>query len=170
MKRVIIMAAALLLMFGAADAAEMFTLKAAGEKTIVATELSNGMRFKGYEGKPVLVNFFGKQCRYCKKEIPHLVAMEKRYGNRVGIFGIHMQGRMMPQDRMQLAGAAGFNYPVFEYEDNMAIVQHIGSRARFNGSIPFNIIFNGKGEVSEIVPGYLSDKDLEMIFDELLKK
>ncbi|UFS63383.1 redoxin domain-containing protein [Sulfurimonas sp. HSL-3221] len=170
MKRIMMMMAALLLTMGSAGAAEMFTLKAAGEKTIAATELPNGMRFRGFDGKPVLVNFFGKQCRYCKKEIPHLEALKKRYGGRIGIIGIHMQGRMMPQERAQIAGKAGFNYPVFEYEDNMAIVQHIGSRARFNGSIPFNIVFNGKGEVSEIIPGYLSDKDLEMIFSELLKK
>ncbi|WP_345971032.1 MULTISPECIES: TlpA disulfide reductase family protein [Sulfurimonas] len=170
MKRIIMMMAALLLTMSSAGAVEMFTLKAAGEKTIAATEMPNGMRFRGYDGKPVLVNFFGKQCRYCKKEIPHLEELKKRYGGRIGIIGIHMQGRMMPQERAQIAGKAGFNYPVFEYEDNMAIVQHIGSRARFNGSIPFNIVFNGKGEVSEIIPGYLSDKDLEMIFSELLKK
>jgi len=77
---------------------------------------------------------------------------------------------MTPQERTALNAQLGFNYPVFEYDDNVAIVRHIGSRARFNGSIPFNIIFNGKGEVSEIIPGYVSDKDLETIFADLLKK
>jgi thioredoxin-related protein len=52
----------------------------------------------------------------------------------------------------------------------MAIVRHIGSRAGYNGSIPFNIFFNGKGDVVEIVPGYLGEQDLEMIFSELLKR
>ncbi|MEJ2500373.1 MAG: hypothetical protein P8Y65_04485, partial [Campylobacterales bacterium] len=72
MKRFVLMIAAVLLAYSAAGAADMFTLKRAGEKTIAATALPNGMHFRGFEGKPVLVNFFGKNCRYCKREIPHL--------------------------------------------------------------------------------------------------
>jgi len=170
MKKVIVILSVLFMAWQSADAAEMFTLKAAGEKTIVATEMPNGMLFKGFEGKPVLLNFFGKECRYCKMEIPHLVELKKRYGDKIGIIAVHVQQRMTPQERAAMQKQFGFNYPIFEYDDNMAIVRHIGSRARYNGSIPFNVVFNGKGEVVEIIPGYLSGKDMEMIFSELLQK
>lgn len=151
------------------QAAETFTLKGTGEKTIVATDLPNGMTFKGYEGKPVLLNFFGKNCRYCMREIPHLVALKKEYGDRIGIIGLHVQERMTFAERNMLQQQLGFNYPVFEYDDNMAILRHVGSRAGYNGSIPFNVIFNAKGEVTEIIPGYLGEADLKIIFTELLK-
>lgn len=164
------MISAVLLAYAAAGAAEMFTLKRAGEKTIAATALPNGMQFRGYEGKPVLVNFFGKNCRYCKREIPHLAALKQRYKDKIGIIGIHVQARMSPEERSALQQQLGISYPYYEYDDNMAIVRYIGSRARFNGSIPFNIVFNGEGEVAEIIPGYLGEKDLEMIFSELLKR
>ncbi|MEJ2468101.1 MAG: TlpA disulfide reductase family protein [Campylobacterales bacterium] len=170
MKRFVLMIAAVLLAYSAAGAADMFTLKRAGEKTIAATALPNGMHFRGFEGKPVLVNFFGKNCRYCKREIPHLAALKQRYKDRIGIIGIHVQERMSSEERSALQKQLGINYPFFEYDDNMAIVRHIGSRAGYNGSIPFNIFFNGKGDVVEIVPGYLGEQDLEMIFSELLKR
>ena len=149
--------------------AESFTLKAKGQPAIVATDLPNGMLFKGYEGKPVLLNFFGKNCRYCMREIPHLVALKQKYGNRIGIIGMHVQQRMSDGERFMLQKRLGFNYPIYEYLDNVGFVQHVGARAGFTGSIPFNIVFDGKGKVAEIIPGYISDRDLEMIFSELLK-
>lgn len=154
----------------AAQKPEMFTLKAAGEKSIVATSLPNGMTFKGYEGKPVLLNFFGKNCRYCWREIPHLVALKKRYGDKIGIIGVHVQQRMSFAERSRLQKQLGFNYPVFEYDDNAGFVRYIGARARFSGSIPFNIFFDRKGEVVQIIPGYIGEDDLKTIFSELLKQ
>ena len=163
-KFLMIMAAALLLQ--TANAAETFTLKAAGQPTIAVTELPNGMTFKGFEGKPLLLNFFGKTCGYCQREIPHLEAAKKRFGDKIAIIGVHVQERMTPQER----SAMHFDYPVYEYDDNQAIVRHISSRARFNGSIPFNIFFNPDGEVAGIVPGYLSGEQLDAIFTDMLKQ
>jgi len=175
MKKIWLIVAALLMLHTAASAvtaekAASFTLKGDGSPTITATALSNGMQFKGYEGKPVLLNFWGKRCRYCMREIPHLVALKKRYGDRIGIIGMHVQERMDFKERSMLQQQLGFNYPVYEYDDNFPIVRHIGSRAGYNGSIPFNIFFNGKGEAVEIIPGYVDDKNLDMIFSELLKQ
>lgn len=171
MKRVLFIIMSMLMTFQTATAAaETFTLKSPGEKTIVATALPNGMKFSGYEGKPVVVNFFGKQCRYCKQEIPHLAALQKRFGDRIGVIGIHVQEHMGGDELKALQQSLGINYPVYEYDDNIEIVRHIGSRARFNGSIPFNIFFNAKGEVEGIIPGYVEEKQLETIFSEMLKR
>ena len=166
MKRFLTMIAALLLLLQTAYAAEMFTLKGAGQPTIAATALPNGMQFKGYEGKPVVLNFFGKECRYCRREIPELIALKKRYGNRIGVIGVHVQEPMTPSER----SAMDFDYPVYEYSDNAAIVRHIAGRSGFNGSIPFNIFFNADGEVAGIIPGLVDGKQLEAIFSDLLKK
>ena len=172
MKKLMMVAAALLMLFATANAdaeAETFTLKAAGEPEITATDLPNGMLFKGYEGKPLLLNFFGKNCPYCKEEIPNLVALKKQYGDKIAIIGIHVQERMTLVERSTLQKQLGINYPVYEYDDNTAFVRYIGSRARFNGSIPFNIFFNGKGEVEGILPGYVDDAQLKAIFADMLK-
>ena len=163
-------------LFGAGNAtpasaeAKVFTLKAKGEPAIVAKDMPNGMLFTSFEGKPLLLNFFGKNCRYCMREIPHLVALKKKYGNRIGIIGMHVQQRMTEGERYMLQKRLGFNYPIYEYLDNVEFVQYVGSRAGFNGSIPFNIIFDGKGSVVDIIPGYVGEKDLELIFSQLLKK
>ena len=104
------------------------------------------------------------------REIPHLVALKKKYGSRIGIIGMHVQQRMTEGERYLLQKRLGFNYPIYEYLDNVGFVQYVGSRAGFNGSIPFNIIFDGKGNVVDIIPGYVGEKDLESIFSQLLKK
>lgn len=166
MKKLLLMIAAALLLPLGGSAAETFTLKGAGQPTITATGTPNGMTFKGFEGKPVLVNFFGKECRYCQREIPHLSAAKKRFGNKIGIIGLHVQARMTPQERSRVR----FNYPVYEYDDNKAVVRYIGTRAQFTGSLPFNVFFNADGEVAGIVPGYLDGKRLEAIFAQLLKR
>ena len=166
MKKILVMIAAALLSLQAAVAAETFTLKGAGQPAIVATELPNGMQFKGYEGKPVVLNFFGKECRYCLREVPGLTAVKQRYGNKIGIIGVHVQERMTAAERSKMH----FNYPVYEYGDNAAIVRHIAARAGYNGSIPFNVFFAADGEVAGIIPGYVDDKQLDVIFAELLKK
>jgi thiol-disulfide isomerase/thioredoxin len=168
MKKFLMMAAALLLTLQTAYAAKTFTIEGPGAPTIVATELPNGMTFKGYEGKPVLLNFFGKRCRYCKKEIPHLAKLKAKYGDKIVILGMHVQQRMLPQERSAIIKDLGINYPVYEYDDNVPFIYHVGARAGYNGSIPFNIFFNRKGEVAEIIPGYIGEKDLEMIFSDLV--
>jgi thiol-disulfide isomerase/thioredoxin len=165
MKKWLITMAAALLLQVSAGAAETFTFKGSGEPTITAKELPNGMQFKGFEGKPVVLNFFGKECPYCRREIPHLIALKKRYGDKIGVIGVHVQERMTPKER----AAFNFDYPVYEYEDNMAIIRHIGGRAGYNGSIPFNIFFKADGEVAGIIPGMVKGKQLEAIFTDLLK-
>ncbi len=175
-KQIVIICAVFLTMLQAADTAQKaapaktFALKAAGEPTIVATDMPNGMSFKGYEGKPVVLIFFGKNCPYCLKEIPHFVAAKKQYGNKIGIIAIHVQERITKQERAELQKRFGINYPIYEYDDNAAFVKYVGSRARFNGSIPFNIFFNAKGEVAGIIPGYVDATQLKAIFAEMLKK
>jgi thiol-disulfide isomerase/thioredoxin len=176
MKKIVLICAVLLTMLQAADTvhkpapAETFTLKAAGEPSIVAKDMPNGMSFQGYEGKPVVLIFFGKNCPYCRKEIPGFVAMKKKYGNKIGIIALHVQERITKQERAELQKQYKINYPIYEYDDNAAFVKYVGSRARFNGSIPFNIFFNAKGEVAGIIPGYVDEKKLDAIFVELLKK
>ncbi len=147
-----------------------YVLKAPGVKSIEATDLPNGMIFKGYEGRPVLLNFFGKHCRYCMKEIPHLVALKKQYGDRLGIIGVHVQERMTPQERLALQKRFGFNYPIFEYLDNVPFVRNISNRAEWRGGIPFSILFDGKGKVVDIMPGYADMNMLQSLVAKAMKR
>ncbi len=152
----------------AAKNAKTFTLKAGGEKTIETVDTSEGMVFKGYEGKPVLLNFFGKHCRYCMREIPHLVALQKKYGNKIAVIGVHVQQRMTQGERFMLQNRLGFNYPIYEYMDNVPFVRHVGARAGWQGGIPFSILFDGKGRVVDIFPGYVDERTLDGMIQQAL--
>lgn len=152
----------------AKSAPVQLTIQAPGEPRIIATDMPNGMAFSAYKGKPVLLNFFGKNCRYCIREIPHLVAVKKKYGDRIGIIGMHVQERMGPSTLNNMKKRYGINYPIYQYDDNVAFVRHVGVRARYNGGIPFNIFFNANGDVIQIIPGYVSEAELDKIFAQML--
>lgn len=151
-------------------AAADYTLKASDAPALEARNLDNGLMFEQYKGKPVILNFFGKKCRYCLKEMPHFVKMKEKYGDKFEIVSIHVQPTMSAAERADLQKRFGINYPVYEYSDNAQFVRDIGARAGWSGAIPFNILFGKDGEVLQVFPGYVDEKTLDQMIDAALKR
>jgi thiol-disulfide isomerase/thioredoxin len=149
----------------AADPMLTFTLKAKGQPTLHIQEAPNGIVIEEYKGKVVLLNFFGKNCRWCMKEIPDLVAMQKEYGKDLQIVAIHAQQRMTPGEWFKLNKRFQFNYPVYEYMDNPDFVQYIAHRAQWDGSLPFSILLDRTGSAIKIIPGYMPKDMFEKLID-----
>lgn len=147
-----------------------FKLAAPDMQTVHAAGTENGMLFKEYTGKPVLLNFFGKHCKYCMLELPHLVALKQKYGDKIQIVGIHVQETMTQIERGKMQKRFGFNYPVYEYENNAQFVRYISARAQWQGGIPFSILFGKQGNVLQVIPGYADKPDLERMIDFALKQ
>lgn len=61
-----------------------------------------GDRFvvEGYDNKVVIFNFFATYCPGCKKEIPMLVDLKKKYGDSITVLGIAVD-RTLSKDRLQ---------------------------------------------------------------------
>jgi thiol-disulfide isomerase/thioredoxin len=146
-----------------------FTLKGMGAPTLHVKESSNGIVIDEYKGKVVLLNFFGKHCPWCMKEIPHLVELQKENAKNFQVVAIHAQQPMTMAERSALQKRFGFNYPIYEYTDNVDFVQYISQRAQWTGSLPFSIIFDQKGSAFKIVPGYAPKEDIEAAIRYLIK-
>lgn len=140
-----------------------FTLKEKGAPTIHAKEVKNGVVFEEYKGKVVLLNFFGKNCKYCMKEIPDLVDLQNRYKDKFQVVAIHVQEMMTPGERSRLESRFKFNYPIYEVDNNYNFFSYIAQRAGYTGSIPFTIIFDKSGSAAKIIPGYAPKDMLEHI-------
>ncbi len=146
-----------------------FTLKENGAPTLHVKETKNGVEFDKYKGKVVLLNFFGKHCKWCMKEIPHLVALQKKYGKKFQVVAIHAQEPMTLGERSRLENRFHFNYPIYESNNNYDFVSYIAQRAGWTGGLPFSVIFDKNANAVKIIPGYMPKKDLEDIIKALIK-
>src|SRR5215471_18067696 len=63
------------------EALPEFTLKTVEGKTIASGE---------WQGKVVLVNFWATWCPPCLDEIPYLIKLQSRYGERLQIIGLSL--------------------------------------------------------------------------------
>ncbi len=140
-----------------------FTLKEKGAPTLHVKEMPNGVVFEEYKGKVLLLNFFGKHCKWCMKEIPDLVALQKKYGETFQVVAIHAQDPLTPGERSRLENRFHFNYPIFESDHNYDFTRYISQRAGWTGSFPFSVIFDKSGSAVKIIPGYIPRENLEHI-------
>jgi len=144
-----------------------FELKGQNAPTLHITEAPNGIVIEEYKGKIVLLNFFGKHCKWCMKEIPHLVSLQEKHKKDFQVVAIHAQQAMTPGERHLLEKKFHFNYPIYEYADNPDFVQYIAHRAGWEGGLPFSIVFDKTGSAARIIPGYAPEEDLEKIIGAL---
>ena len=126
------------------------------------------MRLSDFRGKVVLLNFWTTWCPACLSEMPELIALQKRYGERIAIIGISLDN--VPDEDGHLGGnegaesssghdgdhpslntvrekvartvkVRGINYTVLLDKNNS-----VGSR--FNGSeLPTTVIVDAQGYV-----------------------
>jgi len=153
----------------AKDSTLVFELKESGSPTLHIEDRPNGIVIKEYKEKVVLLNFFGKYCKWCMKEIPHLVQLQKRYKKKLQVIAIHAQEPMNIKERSILEKEFGFNYPIYEYIHNLDFTKYISQRAGWRGALPFTIIFDKNGTAIEIIQGYVPKDSLEKIIDSLIK-
>jgi len=153
----------------AKESALTFELKESKAPTLHIKDTSSGIVIKEYEGKVVLLNFFGKYCKWCMKEIPHLVELQKKYKEELQVVAIHAQEQMNASERAMLEDRFHFNYPIYEYLNNIDFIRYISHRTGWSGALPFSVVFNKKGVAVQIIPGYAPKDDLERLINSLTK-
>ncbi len=135
---------------------------AAGDFTLPDLE-NHAVSLHDFRGRVVLINFWATWCNACLTEIPDLIALQKRFGNRLVVLAIcldgrpdehdheheHEGGQSAPSERKdareiqekvrRLVHAKGINYPIL-----LNPAGEIG--ARFNGGeLPTNVILDAAG-------------------------
>ena len=143
----------------------VFELKAKEAPTLHILHTDNGLLVKEYPGKVILINFFGKHCKWCMKEIPHLVKLQKEYEGKLQIIAIHAQQPMTPGERVLLQKRFHFNYPIYEYVENADFVNYISQRTQWQGGLPFSLVFDANGNYVYSFPGYAPEEYLKKVID-----
>ncbi len=138
-----------------------------GEIIKVTADMKNGWKFQGLENKVVLLDFFGTWCPPCKAEIPHLNNIREKLKNDFEIIGIDIGqrggGATSPTQLDEFIKQFNIKYPVTTGTENNQLFRTV-SELNPNGSIPFMILFNKKGE---FVQYYIGMKPEEMLMKDI---
>ena len=138
-------------------------------KTYAITGTPEGLKISGLEGKVVFLEFFGHNCPPCLASIPHLIDMQKKHKDKLAIMAVEVQG--FTNDQLKaFAKRKGMNYIVVPGSREHLFVSYIAQRAQWQGSIPFLLALDPKGEVQFIQAGMLPEAALEELFAQLSKK
>lgn len=133
-----------------------------GEATLERLE-GGAFAFPPAVGKPVLVNFWTTWCSACLVEIPSLVELAHKHGDKLAILGVsldveththdddggeghaeHSHGEITPELRRKIERAAkklGVNYPILIDGELELSARGMG------GELPTNILLDRQGRV-----------------------
>jgi len=151
------------------SASEMpvFNLKTHDGKDLQIVVTKDGWQFKGYENKVILLNFFGTWCPPCKAEIPHLLNIREKLKKDFEIISVDVgkrDGSLNTQEELiSFIKEFNVNYPIVTGEENRKLFGSV-MELNPNGSIPFMILFNKKGQY---VRYYIGMKPEEMLFSDI---
>jgi len=108
----------------------------------------------------ILLTMFGHNCPPCREEIPQFIELTKKYGDKLTIISIEVQGYNSNQVEA-FRRANGINYTLLSGEDNRDFVIHIIQRSGWKGAIPFLIAIDKRGEVQVVQAGLIKKSSLE---------
>jgi len=146
----------------------MLTINTLDEKEIHISETVGGLTFQEHKDKAVFVILFGYRCPPCLQEMPNLIAIMKKNYPDLEIIAIEVQG-LNREELEAFKAKKGINYTLAVANENNKFISYIASKAQWQGSIPFFLAFNKKGEVKVVHVGALSSEQLEAVYTDMHK-
>jgi peroxiredoxin len=121
------------------------------------------LQLSDYRGKVVLLDYWATWCAPCKIEVPHLVALQKKYGaQRLQIIGISMDDDAAPVKTF--AREFAINYPIVL--GNAELAQSYGGVL----GLPVAFLIDRDGRIVKRLDGDVMLQSLESEVAELIKE
>jgi len=136
------------------DKAPDFSLKSVDGKTI---------KLSDYKGKIVILDFWATWCQPCRKGIPDLVLIQKKYKDDVVIIGISVDADKTKKDVPGFVKDYKINYPVVYFTEK--VVKDYGGIE----SIPTAFVIDKKGNIVDKYVGLVEKQVYADKIKELMK-
>ena len=120
-----------------------------------------------YKGKVLILDFYATWCVPCRKSIPHLVELQKRYQkDGLEVVGLNVGGPDDQEKVSDFARAFGVQYTLAIPDDDL-----ISFLLSDNGDIPQTFIFDRNGQLMKRFIGYgeATGDDINRIVEDALK-
>jgi thiol-disulfide isomerase/thioredoxin len=106
--------------------------------------------FSEYKGKVLILDFYATWCEPCRRSVPHLVGLQKKYAEQgFTIIGLHVGG---PEDEPKIpkfAKELGINYPLAIPDEELALFL-----LSDDDGIPQTFIFDRQGVLVDRLIGF----------------
>jgi thiol-disulfide isomerase/thioredoxin len=120
-----------------------------------------------YKGKVLILDFYATWCVPCRKSIPHLVELQKRYEkDGLEVVGLNVGGPDDQEKVSDFARAFGVQYTLAIPDDDL-----ISFLLSDNGDIPQTFVFDRNGQLMKRFIGYgeATGDDINRIVEDALK-
>ena len=94
-----------------------------------------------FHGRVVMVAFWATWCPPCREEIPEMIALANRFGDKLQIIGVSEDDDASPEEVREFAANAGINYPIVM--GSSGISREFGSVA----ALPTTFLVDTNGQV-----------------------
>ena len=139
-------------------------------KVIGVKRTNNGLIFKGYEDKIVLLETFGYSCPPCKAAIPGYNRLQKKYQKDVVVITIEVWGSDNTGLK-QYAKTHGIHYKAVAKADSGKMVSFIGKLTGWHPGVgvPYILLFDRGGAfIKDVPPQRLPEEYVESLIQSLL--
>ena len=125
----------------------------------------NEVKLSDYRGKPIVLNFWARDCIYCTREMPDFQNMYEKYGDRVEFLMVcftSFSNRGIEYEKEYIE-TNGYTFPVY-YDTSDSAVSAYGI-----SSIPQTFFIDSNFDLYTYIPGMASEEALETCIGYILK-
>ncbi len=139
-----------------------FSLVTTKQETLNLIVNEDNIKFKDYENKVVLLNFFATWCPPCKAEIPHLNNLVKKFKGKFKVIAINLggvNGLSTPKNILdEFIKTNNIQYPVINDESNVTFSKAVGTIR----VIPTMFLYDTKGKKMQKFVGIVPEEMMEI--------
>jgi peroxiredoxin len=111
------------------------------------------IKLSSYQGKTVVLNFWGSWCSPCRDEAPTLAVLDEQYGSK-GVAFLGDDVGDTPANALAFTHSAGLTYPSIN-DQGYAVVQRLSAVVPVSDT-PATVVIDKTGHVAGIVLGAIS--------------